>query len=92
MATLLDNIVATWFCVCLPEHRFEVSSLEARRMISKLGELQQPLRPRPTKNLGAARGSTCRDRPCEQRPNMVLEVVVLHRERLKAELVPFGIL
>jgi hypothetical protein len=50
------------------------------------------LRPRPAKNPGAAWGSTCLDRPCEQRPNMVLVVVVLHRERSKAELVLFRIL
>jgi hypothetical protein len=50
------------------------------------------LHPRPAKNPGAAWGSTCLDRPCEQRPNMVLEVAVLHQERLEAELVRFGIL
>jgi hypothetical protein len=92
MATPLDNIVTPWLYVRPPEHRSEISSLEARRMLAKLGDLHQPLRPRPAKNPGAAWGSTCIDRPCEQRPNMVLEVVVLHRERLEAELVPFGIL
>jgi hypothetical protein len=92
MATPLDNIVTPWLCVHPPEHSAEISSLEARRMLVKLGELHQPLRPCPTKNPGAAWGSTCLDRPCEQRPNMVLEVPVLHRERSKAELVPFGIL
>jgi hypothetical protein len=78
--------------VCPPEYRAEVSSLEARRMLAKLEELHQPVLPRPTKNPGAAWGSTCLDRPCEERPNMVLEVVVLHQERSKAELAPFGIL
>jgi hypothetical protein len=48
--------------------------------------------PRPAKNPSAAWGSTCPDGPCKERPNMVLEVVVLHRERSKAELAPFGIL
>jgi hypothetical protein len=92
MATSLDNIVKPWLCVHPPEHGFEIASLEARRMLAKLGELHQPLHPRPAKNPGAAWGSTCLNRPCEQRPNMVLEVAVLHRERSKAELVPFEIL
>jgi hypothetical protein len=92
MATPLDNIVIPWLCVCLPEYRVEISSLEARRMLAKLGELHQPVHPRPAKNPGAAWGSTCLDRPCEKRPNMVLEVAGLHRERSKADLVPFGIL
>jgi hypothetical protein len=61
-------------------------------MLAKLGELHQPMLPRPAKNLGAAWGSTCVDRPYEKMPNMVLEVVVLHQERSKVELVPFGIL
>jgi hypothetical protein len=38
MATPLDNIVTLWLCVRQPEHRFEMSSLEARRMLAKLGE------------------------------------------------------
>jgi hypothetical protein len=92
MAIPLDNIVMPWLCVPPPEYRAEISSLEARRMLAKLGELHQPLRPRPAKNPGASWGSTCLTRPCEQRPNMVLEVAVLHHERSKAELVPFGIL
>jgi hypothetical protein len=92
MATPLDNIVMPWLCVRLPEHRAEISSLEARRMLAKLRDLHQSLRPRPVKNPGAAWGSTCLDRPCEKRPNMVLEVVVLHWGRPRAELVPFGIL
>jgi hypothetical protein len=90
MATPLDNIVTPWLYVRPPEYRAEISSLEARRMLTKLGELHQPLRPRPAKNSSAAWGSTCLDRPCEQRFNMVLEIAVLHRERSKAELVPFG--
>jgi hypothetical protein len=92
MATPLDNIVTPCLCVRLPERRAKMSCLGARRMLVKLGELHQPLCPRPAKNPGAAWGSTCLDRPCEQRPNMVLEAGVLHRERPKAELVPFGIL
>jgi hypothetical protein len=92
MATPLDNMVAPWLCVHPPEHRAKISSLGARRMLAKLGELHIPLRPHLVKNSGAAWGSTCLDRPCEQRPNMVLEVVVLRWERSKAELVPFGIL
>jgi hypothetical protein len=92
MATPLDNIVVPWFCVRPPDYRVEVSSLEARRMLAKLGELHQPVHSRPAKNPGVASGSTCLDMPCEQRPNTVLEVAVLHRERSKAELVPFGIL
>jgi hypothetical protein len=92
MATPLDNIVMPWSCVHPPEHRARMSSLGARRMRAKLGELHQPLYPCPVRNPGAAWGSTCLDRPCEQRPHMVLEAAVLRRERPKAELVPFGIL
>jgi hypothetical protein len=92
MATSVDNIVSLWHCVCPPECRAEVSSLEARRMVAKLGELHRPVHSRPAKNPGAAWGSTCHDGPCKERPNMVLEVAVLHRVRLKVELVPFGIL
>jgi hypothetical protein len=92
MATLLDNIVIPWLGGRPPEYITEMSSLEARRMLAKLGELHQPVHPCPRKKPGAAWGSTCLDGPCEQRPNMVLKVVVLHRERSKAELVPFGIL
>jgi hypothetical protein len=53
-------------------------------MLAKLGELHQPLCPRPAKKPGAAWGSTCLDEPCEQRPNMVLEAAVLRRDRPKA--------
>jgi hypothetical protein len=56
MAIPLDDIVTPWLCVRLPEHRAEISSLEARRMLAKLGELHQPLRPRLVKNPGAAWG------------------------------------
>jgi hypothetical protein len=92
MATPLHNIVMHWLCVCPPEHRARMSSLGARRMLAKLRELHQPLCPRPVKNTGAAWGSTYLYKTCEHRPNMVLEVAVLHRDRPKAELVPFGIL
>jgi hypothetical protein len=92
MATLVDNIVSPWLCVRPPECRAKVSSLEARRMLAKLGELHRPVHPCPVKNPGAAWGSTCHGGPCEERPNMVLEVAVLYQGRSKAELVPFGIL
>jgi hypothetical protein len=92
MATSVDNIVSPWLCVRPPECRAEVSPLEARRMLAKLGELHRPVHSCPTKNPGAAWGSTFHDGPCKERPNMVLEVVVLHRGRSKVELVPFGIL
>jgi hypothetical protein len=92
MATCFDNIVVLWLCVRPPEYRAEVSSHEARRMLAKLGELHRPVLLFLVKNPGAAWGSTCHGGPCEERPNMVLEVVVLHRGRSKAELVPFGIL
>jgi hypothetical protein len=92
MAASADNIIMPWLCVRLPKYRAEVSSLEARRMLVEVGELHQPIHPRPTKNPGAAWGSTCHDGPYKKRPNMVLEVAVLHRGRSKAELAPFGIL
>jgi hypothetical protein len=92
MATLVDNIVSPWLCVRPPECRAEVSSLEARRRLAKLRELHLPVHPRPAKNPGAAWGSTCHGEPCEERPNMVLEVTALHQGRSKPELVPFGIL
>jgi hypothetical protein len=60
-----------WLFVHPPEHRGKMSSLGARRMLAKLGELHQPLCARPTRNPGAAWGSTSLDGPCEQRPNMV---------------------
>jgi hypothetical protein len=92
MATSVDSIVSPWLCVRPPVYRAEVSSLEDRRILAKLGELHRPVHPRPAKNPGAAWGNTCHDGPCKERPNMVLEVAVLHRERSKAELAPFGIL
>jgi hypothetical protein len=92
MAIPVDNIVTAWLCVRPPEYRPEVSSLEARRMLPKLGKLHQPVHSCPAKNPGAAWGCTCLDEPCEQRPNMVLEVAMLHQERSKAELIPFGIM
>jgi hypothetical protein len=77
MATPVDNIVTPCLCVHPPKYRVEVSSLAARRMLAKLEELHQLVLPRSVKNPGAAWGSTCRGRPCEERPNMVLEVAVL---------------
>jgi hypothetical protein len=70
MATLADNIASPWLCVRPPECRAEVSSLEARRMLAKLGELHRPAPPRPAKNPGAAWGSTCVDgsKPCSSSP------------------------
>jgi hypothetical protein len=92
MATLVDDIVSPWLCVRPPECRAEVSSLEARRMLAKVGEFHRLVPPRPAKSLGAAWGRTCHGGPCKERPNMVLAVAVLHQGRSKAELVPFGIL
>jgi hypothetical protein len=66
MATPLDNIVIPWLCGRPPEYITEMSSLEARRMLAKLGELHQPVHPCPRKKPGAAWGNTCLDRPCEQ--------------------------
>jgi hypothetical protein len=80
MAPPLDNFVIPWSCVRPPEHRARVSSLGARRMLAKWGELHQSLCLRPTRNLGAAWGSTCLDGPCEQGSDVVLEITVLrHR-------------
>jgi hypothetical protein len=92
METAVENIVSPWLCVRPPERRAEVSSLKAIRMLAKLGELRRPIPSRPAKNPGAAWGSTYHDGTCKERPNMVLEVPELHRERSKAELVPLGIL
>jgi hypothetical protein len=78
MATPIDIIVTPWLCVRPPKYRAKVSSLEARRILAKLGELHQPVLSRPVKNPGATWGNTCLDEPCEQRPNMVLEDAVLH--------------
>jgi hypothetical protein len=46
MATSVDDIVSPWLCVRPPECRAEVSSLEARRMLAKLGELHRPVHSR----------------------------------------------
>jgi hypothetical protein len=92
MAIAVDNIVPPWLCVRPPERRAEVPSLEARRMLAKIGELHRPIPSHPAKNPGAVWGSTCHDEPCKKRPNMVLEVTVLYQERSKAKLVPLGIL
>jgi hypothetical protein len=78
MATSLDNIVMPWSCVRPPEHGAKMSSLGGRRMLAKVRELHQSLRPHPAKNPGAAWGSTCLDGPCEHGPNVVLEATVLH--------------
>jgi hypothetical protein len=92
MAKQLSNSLVPWAYVCPPEHSTRSSSSGTRRMLAKLGELHQPLHPRPARNLGAAWGSTCLDRPCEQRSNVMLEITVLHRERLEVTLAQFGIL
>jgi hypothetical protein len=84
MATPLDNIVMPWSCVRPPEHGTQVSSLGARRMLAKLGELHQSLCLHPAKNPGATWGSTCLDGPCEKGPNAVLEATMLRRGRPKA--------
>jgi hypothetical protein len=81
MAISIDNIVSPWLCVRPPEYRAEVSSLEARRMVAKIGELHRPIHQCPVKNPGAAWGSTCHDGPCKERPNKVLEVAVRGRRR-----------
>jgi hypothetical protein len=86
MAEPLDNFAMPWSCVRPPEHSARVSSLGARRMLPKLGELHQSMSPRPARNQSVAWGSTCLDRPCEQGPNVVLEATVLRWERLDAML------
>jgi hypothetical protein len=90
MATL-DNPAQPWSCVRPPEHSARVSSLGARRMLVKLGELHQSLCPRPVRNLGGTWGSTCLDGPCEQEPNVVLETTVLRREWPEVKLNQFRI-
>jgi hypothetical protein len=37
MATSVDNIVTPWLCERPPEYKAEVSFLEARKMLAKLG-------------------------------------------------------
>jgi hypothetical protein len=86
MAPSLDNFVIPWSCVRPPECRTRVSPLGARRMLVKLRALHQSLCPHPTKNPGAAWGSTCLDGPCEQGPNMVLGATVLRWGRPEAVL------
>jgi hypothetical protein len=54
MAKQLDNYAVPCSCVHPPERNARVSSLGARRMLAKLGELHQSLRPRPTRDPGAA--------------------------------------
>jgi hypothetical protein len=61
-------------------------------MLAKLEELHQPFHPRPVRNPDAAWGSTCLDRPCERRPEAMLEITVLHWERPEVILARFGIL
>jgi hypothetical protein len=65
MVKPLNNYTVLWSCVLPPEHNAGVSSLGARRMLAKLGELHQSLRPRPARNPGAAWGSTFLDGPSE---------------------------
>jgi hypothetical protein len=45
-------------------------------MLAKLGESHQPFHLRPARNPGAAWGSTCLYKPCERRPEAMLEIVV----------------
>jgi hypothetical protein len=61
-------------------------------MLLKLGELHQPLHPSLARNPGAAWGSTCLDRPCEQRPEVMLEITVPYRWRPEVTLARFEIL
>jgi hypothetical protein len=92
MAKLLDNYAVYRSCVSPPERNARVLSLGARRLLVKLGELHQSLRPCPARNPGAAWGSVCLDGPCEKGPNVVLETTVLHRGMPEVTLVQFGIL
>jgi hypothetical protein len=92
MAPSLDNFAIPWSCVRPPERRAKVSSLGARIMLAKLGELHQCLCPHLAKNRGAAWGSTCLDRPCEQGLDEASGAMVLRWERPEVKLVPFGIL
>jgi hypothetical protein len=92
MAKPLDNYAVPWSCVCPPEHNARVSSLGARRMLVKLGELHQSLPLWPAWNPCAAWGSTCLDGPCEQGPNVVLGTTMLHPERPEVMVVQFRIL
>jgi hypothetical protein len=89
MVKPLDNYAVPWSCVCPQEQNDIVSSLGARRMLPKLGELHKSLRPRLARNPGAAWGSTCLDGPCEQGPNVVLGNTMLRRERPEVMMVQF---
>jgi hypothetical protein len=86
MVEPLDNFSMPWSCVRPSEHRARVSSLGARRMLAKLGELHQSICPRPARNPGAAWGGTCLDGPWEVGPNVALEATVLRQERPEAML------
>jgi hypothetical protein len=65
MAKPLDNYEMPWSCVRPPEHSARVSSLGTKRMLAKLGELDQSLCLLLARNPGAAWGRTCPDGPCE---------------------------
>jgi hypothetical protein len=92
MAKPLDNDAVPWSLVHPPKHNARVPSLRVRRILAKLGDLNQSLRPRPTRNPDVVWGSTCLDRPREQWPNVVLGTTMLCRERPAVTLVQFGIL
>jgi hypothetical protein len=92
MTKQLSNCAVPWSCVRPPERSSRVSPSGARRMLAKLGELHQSLHPRPATNPDIAWGSTCLDRPCEQRPEAMLRVTMLWRERPEVKLARFGIL
>jgi hypothetical protein len=77
----LSNYVVPWSCVQPPERSARELSHGARRMLAKVGELHRPLHPCLARNPGAAWGSTCLDRPCERRPEAMLGVTMLRRER-----------
>jgi hypothetical protein len=92
MAKQLSNSAMPWSCVRPPERSARESFPGSRRMLAKSGELHQPLHPRPARNPGAAWGSTCLDRSCERRPEAMLGISMLRRERSEVKLARFGIL
>jgi hypothetical protein len=92
MAKQLSNFSIGWAYVHPPERSARLLPSEARRMLAKLEKLHQSFHLRPVRNRGATRGSTCLDRPCEQRPEAILEITVLHRQRPEVRLAQFGIL
>jgi hypothetical protein len=92
MAKPLDNYTTPWSCVRSPERSARKSSPGARRILAKLRELHQPLHPCPMRNPGASWGSTCLDKPCEQRPEAMLGVTKMRWESPEVTLVHFGIL